>query len=165
MTAGLPHPDKRPGMFVAVGPPSFTALALLGISAQFERVFPAYSSLSSVTHAEIIADVFRILAVGAAVFFLGTAFWFFCISFLAVVMGFKEMGFHLIWWALVFPNVGFTIAVISLGKALESEPVLWVGSVLTVCLVAVWAFVGMMHVRAVWKGEVAWPGRDEDHDE
>lgn len=32
MQYGLPEPKLRPGMFIAVGPPSFTGLALIGIS-------------------------------------------------------------------------------------------------------------------------------------
>ena len=32
MTNGLPSPDARPGMFIAVGPPSFTAIAFIGIA-------------------------------------------------------------------------------------------------------------------------------------
>lgn len=32
MQNGLPAPDLRPGMFIAVGPPSFTGLALIGMS-------------------------------------------------------------------------------------------------------------------------------------
>ena len=32
MQYGLPAPNMRPGMFIAVGPPSFTSLALLGMS-------------------------------------------------------------------------------------------------------------------------------------
>jgi tellurite resistance protein TehA-like permease len=32
MQHGLPEPKMRPGMFIAVGPPSFTGLALIGMS-------------------------------------------------------------------------------------------------------------------------------------
>jgi tellurite resistance protein TehA-like permease len=32
MQYGFPTPNLRPGMFIAVGPPSFTSLALIGMS-------------------------------------------------------------------------------------------------------------------------------------
>jgi len=62
-------------------------------------------------------------------------------------------------------NVGFAIATIRIGDAVMSEGILWLGSVMTVVLVMLWLFVGSMHARAVWKREILWPGRDEDHDE
>ncbi|PVH75474.1 C4-dicarboxylate transporter/malic acid transporter [Cadophora sp. DSE1049] len=168
MTDGLPSPNTRPGMFIAVGPPSFTGLALLGISANLRLIYPAYSTISNITHPEVIADVFRIIALSAAVFLWATAFWFFSIALVSVIHGASSkegMSFHLVWWAFVFPNVGFTICTIKIGEALMSEGVKWVGSVMTVLLVVVWLFVGCAHVRAVWKREILWPGKDEDHDQ
>ena len=32
MSNGLPSPDTRPGMFISVGPPSFTGLAFIGMA-------------------------------------------------------------------------------------------------------------------------------------
>lgn len=77
----------------------------------------------------------------------------------------EGMSFHLVWWAFVFPNVGFTIATIQIGNAVMSEGVLWLGSAMTIVLVATWLFVGAAHLRAVWKKQILWPGRDEDHDQ
>jgi tellurite resistance protein TehA-like permease len=59
ITAGLPRPDMRPGMFIAVGPPSFTGLAFLGISNDLTRIYPSYSAISGISHPEIIPDVFE----------------------------------------------------------------------------------------------------------
>ena len=50
-------------------------------------------------------------------------------------------------------------------RPLMSEGVKWVGSVMTVMLVVVWLFVGFAHIRAVYKREILWPGKDEDHDQ
>ncbi|KAH6679098.1 voltage-dependent anion channel [Halenospora varia] len=167
MTSGLPRPDARPGMFVAVGPPSFTGLALLGLSQDLARIYPSYSTVSGISHPEMIADIFRIIALSTAIFLWATAFWFFSIALVSVLYGVftKGMPFHLVWWAFVFPNVGFTICTINIGNALMSEGILWLGSVMTVLLVATWLFVGVMHARAVWKKDVLWPGKDEDHDQ
>lgn len=65
----------------------------------------------------------------------------------------------------MFPNVGFTIATINIGNALMSEGILWVGSAMTILLVVIYLFVGASHVRAVYKGHILWPGKDEDHDQ
>lgn len=168
MTAGLPSPNTRPGMFIAVGPPSFTALAILGMSADTARIFPSYATISSVSDQSIIPSVLRIIAVSAAVFLWALSLWFFSISLVSVVAGAVRrpgMSFHLSWWSFVFPNVGFTIALIDIGEAFGSQGVLWVGSVMTVCLVIAWIFVGTCHARAVWKGQILWPGKDEDHDQ
>lgn len=167
MTLGLPRPDTRPGMFIAVGPPAFTALTFLGISQSLANIYPAYTTVSGVSHPEIIADIFRIVALSAAIFLWATAFWFFSIAFVSVLHGVFTQGitFHLVWWAFVFPNVGFTICTINIGEALMSEGILWLSSVMTVLLVVVWLFVGTMHFRAVWKKQILWPGKDEDHDQ
>jgi tellurite resistance protein TehA-like permease len=73
------------------------------------------------------------------------------------------MSFHLVWWSFVFPNAGFAICTIKIGQAFMSEGILWVGSAMTIILVAVGLFVGGMHIRAVWKNQIMWPWKDEDH--
>ncbi|TVY80274.1 putative malic acid transport protein [Lachnellula suecica] len=167
MSSGLPRADTRPGMFIAVGPPAFTGLTFLGISSNLASIYPAYTTVSGISHPEIIADIFRIVALCAAVFLWATAFWFFSVALVSVVEGALSQGmtFHLVWWAFVFPNVGFTICTINIGQALESSGILWLSSVMTVLLVVVWLFVGLAHIRAVWKKQILWPGKDEDHDQ
>jgi len=87
------------------------------------------------------------------------------VSVLAGAFGQQGMSFHLVWYAFVFPNVGFTICTINIGEAVMSEGILWVGSAMTIILVALWLFVGFMHARAVWNKDILWPGKDEDHDQ
>ena len=53
---------------------------------------------------------------------------------------------------------------IDIGTAIESQAILWVGSVATVVQVMMWLFVLVAHVRAVMKRQTLWPGKDEDHD-
>ena len=66
------------------------------------------------------------------------------------------------WYALVFPNVGFTIAVIDIGEQLLSPGIKWVGSAMTILLVTTWLFVLAMHARAVLTKQIMMPGMDED---
>lgn len=58
--------------------------------------------------------------------------------------------------------MGFTIAVITTGSEFTSAGVMWVGSVMTVLLVALYLFVLAMHTRAVMRREILWDGMDED---
>ncbi|KAI9829665.1 MAG: hypothetical protein M1819_006036 [Sarea resinae] len=161
LSLGLPSPNFRPGMFIAVGPPSFTALALIAMSDAALTSFPKYyiEGTSMVPTAEVL----KIVSVFFGIFLWTLAFWFFCLSVIAVVSGFNEMTFHLSWWSFVFPNTGFTIATIQIGHALHSNAILWVSSAMTIVMVTLWFLVVISHAWAVFAGQILWPGRDEDH--
>lgn len=164
MSVGLPH--GRPGMFIAVGPPSFTALALIGMANAAAKVFPQGFDISDITNTLLVIDVLRIVALLIAIFLWTLALWFFFVTAIAVIAGIPTGGgFHLSWWTFVFPNVGFTIGLINIGKALRSEPILWLTSVMTVALAGMWLFVAFYQIKAVLTKKIMWPGRDEDFDE
>jgi tellurite resistance protein TehA-like permease len=74
----------------------------------------------------------------------------------------KAIHFALNWWAFIFPNVGFTIATIEIGRQLDSQGVMWVGSAMTILLIAMYLFVLVNQVLAIWNRVILWPGRDED---
>jgi C4-dicarboxylate transporter/malic acid transport protein len=153
---GLPSPQSRPGMFIAVGPPAFTSLALISLA----NAWPVSRDFAG---SELIAaQVFRILATFSAIFMWSLGLWFCAISAIACIAVWKELSFHLNWWGFVFPNVGFTISVIMIGKELHSEGILWVGNVMTILLVGLYLFVGVQHVRAVVGNGIMYPGKDED---
>ena len=148
----------RPGMFISVGPPAFTSLALIGLA----EAWPDGAAGSYFGDPAVTRQVVRVLATLTSCFIWCLALWFFAISVLACAAATREMTFHLGWWAFVFPNVGFTIAVIRIGGQFQSEGVLWVGSAMTVVLVVVYLFVLGAYVRAVVRKQIIWPGRDED---
>lgn len=156
---GLPAPNLRPGMFISAGPPSFTALALIGMA----RALPPDVHYFQ-QHTTAI-ETLRVLATFIAVFLWALAFWFFSLAALAVLNGAREMSFHLVWWAFVFPNVGFTVATIRIGEEFDSEGILWLGSAMTIALVVMWIFVLVNHVRALWRRKILMPGTDEDRGE
>jgi C4-dicarboxylate transporter/malic acid transport protein len=153
---GLPSPNMRPGMFITVGPPAFTSLAIIGLA----NDFPAgemYFGDPAITQ-----QVVKILATFTAIFMWCLAFWFFAISVIACLGASRSMSFHLSWWAFVFPNVGFTIAVIEIGRTLQSQGILWVGTAMTILLVVAYLFVFACEVRSVWRKQIWFPGMDED---
>ncbi|KAJ7722408.1 voltage-dependent anion channel [Mycena metata] len=154
---GFPSPQSRAGMFIAVGPPSFTSLALIGLANDFPATYQAYFGAADTT-----VQILKVLATAAAVFIWSLSLWFFCITVLACLAARDEMHFHLNWWALVFSNAGFTIATIGIGKMFESPAVGWVGSAMTMLLVVTYLAVGFQHVRALVRKDILWAGKDED---
>lgn len=155
---GFPSPESRPGMFIAVGPPSFTALAIIELAENWPSGYHYFGPDDAVT-----AQVVRILALMTAVFIWSLSFWFWAISVVSCVAVYRSFHFHLNWWAFVFPNVGFTLAVINIGKALQSQGVMWVGSIMSILLVVLYFFVLFNHARAVVNKIVLFAGKDEDH--
>ncbi|KAK5089609.1 hypothetical protein LTR70_007201 [Exophiala xenobiotica] len=172
---GFPDPSVRPAMFIAVGPPSFTALALLGMANDWPRAYTNYfgdpidysfagagEAFSNAQQQLIGIEILRTMATMSAIFMWSLSLWLFCIAVIACLQVRRSMTFHLNWWAFVFPNTGFTIATISIGRALESQGVMWVGSIMTTGIICTWFFVAVCHVRAVWKHDILWEGKDED---
>ena len=143
-------------MFIAVGPPSFTSLAIIALANDFPGQYE-YWGMDATT-----IQILRVLSTVVAIFVWSLSLWYFCIAVLACLIVRKQMSFHLNWWAFVFPNVGFTIATISIGKSLRSEGIKWVGSVMTLLLIITYLCVGVAHVRAFIRKELCWPGMDSD---
>ena len=162
MSYGLPHKNARPGMFIAVGPPSFTALALINISNEADRLFPSDFISTSIN----VPEVLRVMALFIAIFLWLVSFWFFAISFVATALGIRDgISFHLTWWAFVFPNVGFTLETIQIGSSLDSVAIGWVASAMTIVLVATWLLVLGFHVQAVLNKKIMGPGNDDEDKE
>jgi tellurite resistance protein TehA-like permease len=104
----------------------------------------------------------RIIGIMAGLFVILFAYWFFFITTIAIIAGIRKMSFSLNWWAFIFPNAGLTLATIQAGNALKSNAILGVASALTILLVIMWFVTAGFCIRAVWQGDVMWPGKDED---
>ncbi|KAF2833371.1 C4-dicarboxylate transporter/malic acid transport protein [Ophiobolus disseminans] len=154
---GLPPPQLRPALFIPVGSIAYTIVALIGLA----DAIPSYGYFAAHPTAK---ETLKIMALFVSVFMWLFAFWFFCIAFLANISCIGKMPFGLSWWAFIFPNVGFMLATEMMGKELDSAPILWVASGMTVGVVGIWIVAVVGCVRAVWKGRIVWPGRDEDKD-
>ncbi|KAL4739006.1 voltage-dependent anion channel [Aspergillus similis] len=157
MQAGLPNREHRPGMFICVGPPAFTALALVGMTAGLPEQFEILHDESSIQDARIMT----LIAVSAAVFLWALSLWFFCIAVIAVVRE-RPTAFHLNWWAMVFPNTGFTLATITLGNWLDSTGIKAVATAMSIGIICMFLFVLVSHVRAVIRQDIMYAGKDED---
>lgn len=97
MTSSLPAPSTRPGMYVSVGPAGYTAAGLISLGTQASSVLPEDTfNVSSLPDGDIV----RVMGILAGIFIVIFAFWFFCISTVAVISGLKQMTFTLNWWAV-----------------------------------------------------------------
>jgi tellurite resistance protein TehA-like permease len=157
LDAGLPPARVRPAMFIPVGSVAYTIVALVGQA----NAIPAYGYFARFEGAK---EICQVVALVVSVFMYLFSVWLFALAVLGNVSVIGKMPFSLSWWAFIFPNVGFTLATGAIGKELESEPILWIASGLTVALVVVWLVAAVGCIRAVWRGEIVWPGKDEDKD-
>ncbi|CAN9328928.1 hypothetical protein CUC08_Gglean008155 [Alternaria sp. MG1] len=155
MQVGYPDREHRGAMFIAVGPPSFTCLALIGMANALPDDFDLQGD------GLVDAKLLRTLALIVALFLWVLAMWFFMVTLIAVINSWA-VYFHLGWWAMVFPNTGFVIATISIGNSLKDETVLYVGNGLTIAVITMWFFVLFKHVQAVYVADIIYPGMDED---
>lgn len=155
MIHGLPGREHRPGLFMNVGPPAFTCLAFIGMSNGLPDNFDFDNN------GVIDIHFVRQMAVLAGVFLWSLSFWWWGVALIAVMQA-RPKYFHLGWWASVFPNTGFTLATITLGKAVGSQLVLYFSVFMSVCLLLTYFFVLYHNIRAVLKQEIMYPGRDED---
>ncbi|KAF5849949.1 hypothetical protein GGP41_005386 [Bipolaris sorokiniana] len=155
MQVGYPDREHRGAMFIAVGPPSFTCLALIGMANALPDDFDLQGD------GLVDAKLLRTLALVVALFLWVLAMWFFMITLVAVINSWA-VYFHLGWWAMVFPNTGFVIATISIGNQLRDETVLYVGNGLSIAVITMWAFVLFKHIQAIYVADIIYPGMDED---
>lgn len=159
MSNELPAPPTRPGMFISVGPAGYTAAALVALGNRAPSVVPAdFLSLGDFN----VGATIKVLGVMSALFIWLVAFWFFALSFIAVLEGVKDMSFTLNWWAFVFPNAGLTLATIQLGNVLDCTGIKAVTSAMSIILVIAWFFVAASHISALYQRKIMWESRDED---
>lgn len=157
MESGLPNREHRTGLFMCVGPPAFTALALIGLANQLPE------TISGIDKLPIDVNTIRAVALMSAVFLWTLSLWWFLIAAIAVAMSPPEY-FHLGWWPLVFPNTGFTLATISIGNEFQNAGILWFAASMSIVVIVTFCIVFYFNIRAVIVRDIMYPGKDEDAD-
>jgi len=71
----------------------------------------------------------------------------------------------MIWYSLIFLNAALAAATFAVGKAFGSRAIQTAGCVMACILVAAWAFVFGMIIRAIKLKHIMWPQKGEDRDE
>ncbi|KAF2870604.1 voltage-dependent anion channel [Massariosphaeria phaeospora] len=159
VNSDFPEPSKKPGMYVAVGPSAYTAATFVALGMQAPKVLPEhFLGTTSI----ITGEVWKAIGVPIGIFIWLLAFWFCALSTVSILTTAKHMHFTLDWWSFIFPNAGLTIALIQIGTALDSDGIKAVTSAMTIILVVLWFFVAFENVKGVWRGDLLWPGMDED---
>ncbi|GAM91150.1 hypothetical protein ANO11243_091970 [Dothideomycetidae sp. 11243] len=138
----FPEPDKRPGMMIAVGPPTFAPLAYLKLVKELPAGYGFFAA-----HPTAI-EVFQILSLSISIGIFGMGIFFFLLALRGILPGAHKMSFDLTWYAFVFPNVGFFSAMGLIGAALPSQGVVWTATSGIILLTAVWLFVSASHIIA-----------------
>jgi C4-dicarboxylate transporter/malic acid transport protein len=157
MRIGLPAPPMRPGMFIAVAPPSYTALALMKMSTLLSTTHVKYFDVHPTA-----PDVLQQLAIAFAILIWSLAFWWFSVSLASLLLNITEVKFSLMWYSIIFPNVGFILATDEIGRALQSDAITWICSAMSILLVATYLTILIFHTHAIWACHILWPGKDED---
>ncbi|CAN8096677.1 unnamed protein product [Discula destructiva] len=155
MSFGLPSREHRPGLYMNVGPPSFTCLAFIGMANGLPDNFDHDGN------GIVDVNFIRSMSVLAGIFLWGLSLWWWGIATVAVISS-RPKYFHLGWWASVFPNTGFTLATITVGNALDSNIVRGFATFMSVCILLTYSFVLFHNIRAFLKQEIMYPGLDED---
>ncbi|KAF3912357.1 hypothetical protein AA313_de0207080 [Arthrobotrys entomopaga] len=156
MSAGLPNREHRPGLFMCVGPPAFTVLALIGMAHSLPESIPLGIDDNFVD----VRDV-RTTAVIVGGLLWALSLWWFFIAAISVLLS-RPKFFHLGWWAMVFPNTGFCLATISVAKQFDSQALKILGTVMASGVIIIYFVVLQSQVKAVWRQDILYPGRDED---
>ncbi|RDW68864.1 tellurite-resistance/dicarboxylate transporter family protein [Aspergillus mulundensis] len=156
---GLPPMRRRPQMFIAIGPPAFTAVELMGMAEVATSKFGTgfIASAGSLN----VPDVLVVLTLFISIFLWILSFFFWALGWLSIFDARREWKFDITWWATVFPNTGFALATIKIGELLDSEAVRWVGPAATVIQVTLWVACAGAHVWAYFTRRTLWPGMDE----
>ncbi|RDH30285.1 voltage-dependent anion channel [Aspergillus welwitschiae] len=156
---GLPPMRRRPQMFIAIGPPAFTAVALMGMAEIATEKFPAHY-IPLATHVNT-AEVLLIVAIFLSIFMWIFSFFLWMLGWLSIFAAYHEWKFDITWWATVFPNTGFALATIKIGDLVDSKPIKWVGSAATIIQVTLWLGCFCLHIWAYFTRRTLWPGMDE----
>ncbi|CUS11853.1 unnamed protein product [Tuber aestivum] len=154
----VPSISQRPSMYVAVGPPAFSALSFALLAEQCLRHFPAEKTAPGGAN-EIVGGVaLYYILLTFSLMFWGLSLWFFLISTCSTLAVLGQMGIgvqKLQLFALIFPNVGFALATIHLSRLFGHPKVLAIISeVLSLTVVGAWAIVVLATCYGVLSGRI-----------
>jgi tellurite resistance protein TehA-like permease len=142
---GWPAGAARPGLFIMVGTSGFTIVALIGIAEASPTGYGYFG-----TH-PLAGEILTIVATWIGIFLWLFSCWWFFLSLIIILWDMpkwarEENGtwwkvpihYTNTWWAVIFPNVGWALGTVYLGRALESEAILWVSVAMIIGVEAVW---------------------------
>jgi tellurite resistance protein TehA-like permease len=78
-------------MFICVGPPGFTSLAIIGMSDALPENYGYFAAHPGA------ATALKAMALFTAIFIWMIGFWWFCIALISTLQGARKMKFTLTW--------------------------------------------------------------------
>ncbi|KAK0706453.1 voltage-dependent anion channel [Lasiosphaeria miniovina] len=154
MTQKLPRDNQRPGVFISIGPPGFTAAGLVQLGSQTADILPV--NFMGTEHAIYIL---RLLSYMVGLWLWGLSIWFFLVSVGSLWKYIfaehrKKISFQMTWFSFVFPNTALITATEQLGKAFDSNGLRIFGCVLAAIIVLVWILIFAKMLRCLWNKEL-----------
>lgn len=155
---GLGPANQRPGLFMPVGSSGYTIVAIIGCARAIPDEYGYFAKHPTAS------ETLNVMALWISIFLWLFTFWLFAIALVAHLpimiskccnnMSQPQMDFTLSWWAIIFPNVGFTIATIYIGEELESNAIAWVATVMTVLVFAAWLMDLFLHLKSIFQRRI-----------
>jgi tellurite resistance protein TehA-like permease len=85
----------------------------------------------------------------------GNGVWWLLLAILKTARYFREgMPFNLGWWGFIFPLGVYSLATLALERATHLAVFSVAGSILVMCLVALWLTVAVLTVDGAWHGHL-----------
>ncbi|KAJ5387575.1 C4-dicarboxylate transporter/malic acid transport protein [Penicillium cosmopolitanum] len=155
---GLGPANQRPGLFISVGSSGYTIVALIGCAKAIPDGYGYFAKHPTAS------ETLNVMALWIGIFLWLFTFWLFAIALVAQLpimipkrvnnMLQPKMSFTLPWWAIIFPNVGFTIATIRIGEELESNAIAWVATFMTILVFAAWLMDLFLHLKSIFQRRI-----------
>jgi len=144
----LPEADMAVSGWLALGPIGTGALGLLLLGGDGRVVF-AVAGLPGVGEV-----AFGLGIIGGTILW-GHGLWWLLLAMLKTARYVREgMPFNLGWWGFTFPLGVYALATLALARATHLAFFAAVGSILVVCLAALWLMVAVLTIDGAWSGHL-----------
>ncbi|KAI0328810.1 hypothetical protein GY45DRAFT_1254191 [Cubamyces sp. BRFM 1775] len=157
MTTGFLEGHQANGAFVAVGPPGFTALALMKLGENAAEILPLHGLVSEqagqIWYATSVMSGLMLFGLAVFLFVFGVLpYWFKVHKHLSEILG---------CWALTFPNVGWISTIRVLGDIFKLDGFYIWHLTMTVLMCTVWLVLFALTAYAFVKGKIFLARREE----
>ncbi|KZV70721.1 hypothetical protein PENSPDRAFT_578977 [Peniophora sp. CONT] len=148
MMTGFMEGHQANGVFVAAGPPGFTALALINLGQSARTILPAHGLVSDVAgevwYASSLLTALMLYGLAVFLFLFGALpYWFKLHKHLNEILG---------CWALTFPNVGWIATTGALGNALGITGFFELQLIFVIAMAFIWIVLAVFTVVALKRG-------------